>query len=214
MLSIKENDILIKLICNLQNEYQFVFQIYKYIFKQIRGKKMIKDLKDYVTTIPDFPEPGIMFRDITSVVQDADGLRLAIDTMEKLVDDVDYDVVVGAESRGFIFGTPIAYNERKPFVLIRKPGKLPRETEKMDYDLEYGSATLEIHKDAIKPGQKVLIVDDLMATGGTIEAMVKLIEKLGGTVAAVLVLMELEGLKGRDKLKGYRVESAIKYEGK
>jgi adenine phosphoribosyltransferase len=205
---------LIKLICNLQNEYQFVFQIYKYIFKQIRGKKMIKDLKDYVTTIPDFPEPGIMFRDITSVVQDADGLRLAIDTMEKLVDDVDYDVVVGAESRGFIFGTPIAYNERKPFVLIRKPGKLPRETEKMDYDLEYGSATLEIHKDAIKPGQKVLIVDDLMATGGTIEAMVKLIEKLGGTVAAVLVLMELEGLNGRDKLKGYRVESAIKYEGK
>jgi adenine phosphoribosyltransferase len=175
---------------------------------------MIKDLKDYVTTIPDFPEPGIMFRDITSVVQDADGLRLAIDTMEKLVDDVDYDVVVGAESRGFIFGTPIAYNERKPFVLIRKPGKLPRETEKMDYDLEYGSATLEIHKDAIKPGQKVLIVDDLMATGGTIEAMVKLIEKLGGTVAAVLVLMELEGLNGRDKLKGYRVESAIKYEGK
>jgi adenine phosphoribosyltransferase len=198
----------------LQNEYQFVFQIYEYIFKQIRGKKMIKDLKDYVTTIPDFPEPGIMFRDITSVVQDADGLRLAIDTMEKLVDDVDYDVVVGAESRGFIFGTPIAYNERKPFVLIRKPGKLPRETEKMDYDLEYGSATLEIHKDAIKPGQKVLIVDDLMATGGTIEAMVKLIEKLGGTVAAVLVLMELEGLNGRDKLKGYRVESAIKYEGK
>ena len=175
---------------------------------------MIKDLKDYVTTIPDFPEPGIMFRDITSVVQDADGLRLAIDTMEKLVDDVDYDVVVGAESRGFIFGTPIAYNERKPFVLIRKPGKLPRETEKMDYDLEYGSATLEIHKDAIKPGQKVLIVDDLMAIGGTIEAMVKLIEKLGGTVAAVLVLMELEGLNGRDKLKGYRVESAIKYEGK
>ncbi|MBE5835387.1 MAG: adenine phosphoribosyltransferase [Butyrivibrio sp.] len=174
----------------------------------------MKDLKDYVTTIPDFPEPGIMFRDITSVVQDADGLRLAIDTMEKLVDDVDYDVVVGAESRGFIFGTPIAYNERKPFVLIRKPGKLPRETEKMDYDLEYGSATLEIHKDAIKPGQKVLIVDDLMATGGTIEAMVKLIEKLGGTVAAVLVLMELEGLNGRDKLKGYRVESAIKYEGK
>ena len=175
---------------------------------------MSKDLKDYVTTIPDFPEPGIMFRDITSVVQDAEGLRLAIDTMQDLIADVDIDVVVGAESRGFIFGTPIAYNKCKPFVLIRKPGKLPRETEKMDYDLEYGSATLEIHKDAIKPGQKVLIVDDLMATGGTIEAMVKLIEKLGGTVAAVLVLMELEGLNGRDKLKGYRVESAIKYEGK
>ena len=175
---------------------------------------MSKDLKDYVTTIPDFPEPGIMFRDITSVVQDAEGLRLAIDTMQDLIADVDIDVVVGAESRGFIFGTPIAYNKRKPFVLIRKPGKLPRETESMDYDLEYGSATLEIHKDAIKPGQKVLIVDDLMATGGTIEAMVKLVEKLGGTVAAVLVLMELEGLNGRDKLKGYRVESAIKYEGK
>ena len=175
---------------------------------------MSKELKDYVTTIPDFPEPGIMFRDITSVVQDAEGLRLAIDTMQDLIADVDIDVVVGAESRGFIFGTPIAYNKRKPFVLIRKPGKLPRETESMDYDLEYGSATLEIHKDAIKPGQKVLIVDDLMATGGTIEAMVKLVEKLGGTVAAVLVLMELEGLNGRDKLKGYRVESAIKYEGK
>lgn len=175
---------------------------------------MSKDLKDYVTTIPDFPEPGIMFRDITSVVQDAEGLRLAIDTMQDMIADVDIDVVVGAESRGFIFGTPIAYNKRKPFVLIRKPGKLPRETESMDYDLEYGSATLEIHKDAIKPGQKVLIVDDLMATGGTIEAMVKLVEKLGGTVAAVLVLMELEGLNGRDKLKGYRVESAIKYEGK
>ena len=175
---------------------------------------MSKDLKDYVTTIPDFPEPGIMFRDITSVVQDAEGLRLAIDTMQDLIADVDIDVVVGAESRGFIFGTPIAYNKRKPFVLIRKPGKLPRETESVDYDLEYGSATLEIHKDAIKPGQKVLIVDDLMATGGTIEAMVKLVEKLGGTVAAILVLMELEGLNGRDKLKGYRVESAIKYEGK
>ncbi|MCR4903187.1 MAG: adenine phosphoribosyltransferase [Butyrivibrio sp.] len=175
---------------------------------------MSEDLKKYVTTIPDFPEPGIMFRDITSVVQDPDGLRLAIDSMQDLVKDVDFDVVVGAESRGFIFGTPIAYNQHKAFVLIRKPGKLPRETEAMSYDLEYGSATLEIHKDAIKPGQKVLIVDDLMATGGTIEAMVKLVEKLGGKVAAVLVLMELEGLKGRDKLPGYRVESAIKYEGK
>lgn len=174
----------------------------------------MKELKDYVRTIPNFPEEGIMFRDITTVMQDPDGLKLAIDTMQDLVKDLDFDVVVGAESRGFIFGTPIAYNLHKPFVLIRKKGKLPAETVSVDYDLEYGKATLEMHKDSIKPGQKVLIVDDLIATGGTTEAMIKLVESLGGEVAGVLVMMELAGLKGREKISGYRLDSAVVYEGK
>ena len=176
---------------------------------------MIKnDLKDYVRTIPDFPQEGIMFRDITTVAQDADGLHMAIDTMQDLVKDLDFDVVVGAESRGFIFGTPIAYNLHKPFVLIRKKGKLPCETVEVDYDLEYGKATLEMHKDSIKKGQKVLIVDDLIATGGTTEAMIRLVESLGGEVAGVLVMMELAGLKGREKISRYRLDSAVVYEGK
>lgn len=174
----------------------------------------MKKLEEYVRTIPDFPEKGIMFRDVTSVLQDADGLHLAIDTMQDLVKDLDYDVVVGPESRGFIFGTPIAYNNRKPFVLIRKKGKLPCETVAMTYDLEYGQATIEMHKDSIKPGQKVLIVDDLIATGGTTEAMIKLIESLGGKVVGVVVLMELAGLKGRERIAGYRLDSAICYPGK
>lgn len=174
----------------------------------------MKDLKDYVVTIPDFPEPGIMFRDVTSVIQDPDGLKLAIDTMQDLVKDLDFNVIAGAESRGFIFGAPIAYNQGKSFVLVRKKGKLPRETVEQSYELEYGSATIEMHKDAVKPGDKVLIVDDLMATGGTIEATIKLVEKLGAKVAGILVLMELAGLEGRKKLANYRVDSAIVYEGK
>ncbi len=153
----------------------------------------MKKLEDYVRTIPDFPEPGIMFRDVTSILQDADGLQLAIDSMQKAVEDLDFDVVAGAESRGFIFGTPLAYNLHKPFVLIRKKGKLPCETVSIDYELEYGTATIEMHKDAIKPGQKVLIVDDLIATGGTTEAMIKLIESLGGEVEGINVGMELAG---------------------
>jgi len=177
------------------------------------GKKM-KKLEDYVLSIPDFPEKGIIFRDVTSVLQDADGLRLAVDTMQDKVKDLDYDVVVGPESRGFIFGMPIAYNNRKPFVLIRKAGKLPRETVSVSYDLEYGKATIEMHKDSIRPGQKALIVDDLIATGGTTQAMIQLIEQLGGEVAGIVVLIELAGLNGREKLKGYRLESAICYPGK
>ncbi len=174
----------------------------------------MKKLEEYVRSIPDFPEPGIIFRDITSVLQDADGLHLAIDTMNDLIKDMDYDVVVGPESRGFIFGTPLAYINHKPFVLIRKKGKLPCETVQKSYDLEYGQATIEIHKDAIKPGQKVLIVDDLIATGGTTKAMIELIEELGGKVIGVVVLMELAGLKGRDKLDGVELKSAIIYPGK
>jgi adenine phosphoribosyltransferase len=174
----------------------------------------MKNLEDYVRSIPDFPEPGIIFRDVTSVLQDKDGLKLAIDKMQEMLSGLDFDVIVGPESRGFIFGVPIAYNMNKAFVPVRKKGKLPCETISMDYDLEYGKATIEIHKDAIKPGQKVVIIDDLIATGGTIEAITKLIEMLGGEVVKIAFLIELKGLKGREKLKGYNVDAVIKYEGK
>ena len=174
----------------------------------------MKKLEEYVRSIPDFPEEGIIFRDVTSVLQDADGLTLAIDTMQGLIKDLDFDVVVGPESRGFIFGTPIAYINHKPFVLIRKKGKLPCETVEKEYELEYGTATIEMHKDSIKPGQKVLIVDDLVATGGTTQAMIDLIESLGGEVVGIVVMIELAGLKGRERLSKYRLESAICYEGK
>ncbi len=174
----------------------------------------MKKLEEYVRSIPDFPEKGIIFRDVTSVLQDADGLHLAIETMQDLVKDLDVDVIAGPESRGFIFGTPIAYNMHKPFVLIRKKGKLPCETVSIDYELEYGTATIEMHKDSIKPGQQVLIVDDLIATGGTTKAMVDLVESLGGEVAGIVVLMELAGLEGRKKIEGYRLDSAIVYPGK
>lgn len=174
----------------------------------------MKALEEYVRSIPDFPEKGIIFRDVTSVLQDADGLHLAIETMQDLVKDLDVDVIAGPESRGFIFGTPIAYNMHKPFVLIRKKGKLPCETVSIDYELEYGTATIEMHKDSIKPGQRVLIVDDLIATGGTTKAMVDLVESLGGEVAGIVVLMELAGLEGRKKIEGYRLDSAIVYPGK
>lgn len=174
----------------------------------------MKPIEEYVRSIPDFPEPGIIFRDVTSVLQDADGLHMAIDKMQELLADTDFDVLAGAESRGFIFGMPIAYNLHKPFVPIRKKGKLPRETVSVSYDLEYGSAEIEMHKDSIKPGQKVVIVDDLIATGGTIEAAIKLVEQLGGEVVKVVFLMELAGLKGRERLNGYDVASVICYDGK
>ncbi|MGN0380175.1 MAG: adenine phosphoribosyltransferase [Butyrivibrio sp.] len=174
----------------------------------------MKKIEEYVRTIPDFPEPGIMFRDVTSVIQDPDGLSLAIDSIDGLLKDVDYDVVVGPESRGFIFGVPIAYKNHKAFVPVRKKGKLPCETIEAEYDLEYGKAVIEMHKDAIKPGQRVVIIDDLIATGGTVEAMIKLVEELGGEVVKILFLMELEGLEGRKKLAKYDVDSVIKYPGK
>ena len=174
----------------------------------------MKKVEDYVRSIVDFPKEGIIFRDITTVLQDADGFHMAIDEMEKLLDGVDFDVVVGPESRGFIFGTPIAYNKHKAFVPVRKKGKLPCETVSVEYELEYGTATIEMHKDSIKPGQKVVIVDDLIATGGTIEAIVKLVEQLGGQVVKAVFLVELKGLNGRDKLKGLDVDAVIKYDGK
>lgn len=175
---------------------------------------MNNELDKYVRSIPDFPEQGIIFRDITTVLQDADGLQLAIDTMQNMTADLDYDVVVGAEARGFLFGMPIAYNGHKQFVPIRKAGKLPCETVSQEYELEYGTATIEMHRDAIKPGQRVLLVDDLIATGGTTEAMIRLVESVGGVVAGVAVLIELAGLKGREKIADYRLDAAITYEGK
>ena len=174
----------------------------------------MKKLEDYVVTIPDFPEPGIMFRDVTSILQDAEGLRLAVDSLREMLKGLEYDVVVGPESRGFIFGVPVAYAEHKAFVPVRKKGKLPRETVSAEYALEYGTAEIEMHRDSIRPGQKVVIVDDLIATGGTSEAMIRLIEELGGEVVKLCFVMELAGLKGRECLAGYPVDAAIVYEGK
>ena len=173
----------------------------------------MKDLKDYIRNIKDFPEQGIIFRDITSVLENSEGLKSAIDSMQEQIKDVDFDVVAGPESRGFIFGMPIAYNLGKSFAPVRKKGKLPCETVSIEYSLEYGDkTTIEMHKTAIKPGQKVVIVDDLMATGGTIEAAVKLVEKLGGTVVAAVFLIELTDLKGREKIKNIpNVYSVVKY---
>ena len=174
----------------------------------------MKKLEEYVRSIPDFPEPGIIFRDVTSILQDADGLKLAIDSLQELLEGLDFDVVVGTESRGFIFGVPVAYNLHKPFVPVRKKGKLPCETVEVSYDLEYGSATIEMHKDSIKPGDRVVLIDDLIATGGTIEACAKMVEGLGGEVVKMVFVMELAGLKGREKLEKYDVASVICYEGK
>lgn len=174
----------------------------------------MKKIEEYVRSIPDFPEKGIIFRDITSVLQDADGFKLAIDEFLHLVDGIDFDVVVGAESRGFIFGAPIAYELGKPFVLVRKKGKLPCETIEKEFELEYGTATFEMHRDAIKPGQRVVIVDDLIATGGTIRAAIDLVEELGGEIVKAVFLIELAGLNGREKLKDYDVDAVITYEGK
>ena len=174
----------------------------------------MKKMEEYVRSIPDFPKEGIIFRDVTSVLQDADGLKLAIDSMIGLLEGVEFDVIVGTESRGFMFGVPIAYALGMPFVPARKKGKLPCETISASYELEYGSAEVEMHKDAILPGQKVVLVDDLIATGGTIEACAKMVEELGGTVVKIIFLMELAGLKGREKLEKYDVASVITYEGK
>ena len=141
-------------------------------------------------------------------------MHLAIEEIQKLLEDVEFDVVGGTESRGFIFGMPVAYNLHKSFVPVRKAGKLPRETVSMEYELEYGTATVEIHKDAIKPGQKVVLIDDLIATGGTMQAAAKLVEELGGEVVRIVFLMELAGLHGRETLKDYDVRSVICYDGK
>lgn len=174
----------------------------------------MKRIEDYVISIPDFPEPGIIFRDITGILRDADGLKLSIDKIQEMLEGVEFDAVLGLESRGFIFGMPIAYNLHKAFIPVRKKGKLPRETVSAKYDLEYGTAEIEIHKEDLRPGMKVVIIDDLIATGGTVKAAVKLAESLGAEVVKIAFVMELAGLKGRERLAGYDVESVITYEGK
>jgi len=173
----------------------------------------MKKLEDYMISIPDYPVPGVLFRDITGILNEADGIKLAIDSLQEQLKDLDFDVLAGTESRGFIFGMPIAYNLGKPFALIRKKGKLPRETIEESYDLEYGSASIEMHTDSVKPGQKVVIIDDLLATGGTMEACARLVERLGGEIVRILFVIELIDLKGREKLKNYDVRSIIEYEG-
>jgi len=169
-------------------------------------------LKEKIRVVENFPKEGISFKDITTLIGDGEGLKYSIDKMVEHLKDKDIDLVVGPEARGFIFGVPVAYALGVGFVPVRKPGKLPAETVSMDYGLEYGTDTLEIHKDAIKKGQKVAIVDDLLATGGTIDAVAKLVESVGGEVVALDFAIELTGLKGRDKLKGYDVFSLAEYE--
>ncbi len=173
----------------------------------------LKHLEDYMISIPDFPKPGIIFRDVTGVLESADGLCLAIDELQRRLDGVEFDLIAGAESRGFIFGVPLAYNLRKPFVPVRKSGKLPRETISREYALEYGTATIEIHRDSIQPGQRVVLLDDLLATGGTLKAAAELIEELGGEVVKILTLIDLVDLGGRDKLRAYDVDAVLTYHG-
>ena len=169
------------------------------------------DLKQTVRVIENFPKEGISFKDITTLLQNGEALKFAIDEIIADLKDKDVDLIVGPEARGFLMGTPVAYGMGVGFVPVRKPGKLPWEVESLEYDLEYGSNILEVHKDAIKPGQKVAIVDDLLATGGTMEAAAELIEKLGGEVVSMQFLIELEDLDGREKLTKYNVNSLIKY---
>lgn len=169
------------------------------------------DLKKVIREVENFPKEGINFKDITTLMQDGEAFKFTIDEFIKDLKDKNVDVIVGPEARGFLMGTPVAYGMGIGFVPVRKPGKLPYETESYNYGLEYGSDTLEIHKDAIKPGQRVAIVDDLLATGGTMEAAANLIEKLGGEVVSMQFLIELEFLKGREKLSKYDVNSLVKY---
>lgn len=170
------------------------------------------DLRQKVRVIEDFPKEGISFKDITTLISDGEALRESVDKMAEFFKDKNIDLVVGPEARGFIFGVPVAYALGAGFVPVRKPGKLPADTVKVEYDLEYGSDVLEIHKDAIKPGSRVAVVDDLLATGGTIAAVTKLVEQVGGEVVGLSFAIELEELKGREKLKDYEVMSLLKYD--
>ncbi|MBE6037618.1 MAG: adenine phosphoribosyltransferase [Anaerofustis stercorihominis] len=169
------------------------------------------DIKEKIRVIEDFPKEGISFKDITTILQDKEALKVCIDEMSALIEG-DVDVIVGPESRGFIFGTAIAYKIGAAFVPVRKPGKLPAESISYEYELEYGTDILEMHKDAIKPGDKVVLVDDLAATGGTFEACAKLVESLGGEVTQIIALIELTGLKPAEKLAKYNLKSLVKYE--
>ncbi|MFS0689834.1 adenine phosphoribosyltransferase [Sporosarcina sp. Marseille-Q4943] len=169
------------------------------------------DLKSFVTIVPDYPKEGISFKDITTIMDNGEAYKYATDQIVEFARKVGTDIIVGPEARGFIIGCPVAYALEVGFAPVRKPGKLPRETIAVEYDLEYGKDSLTIHKDAIKPGQRVLIVDDLLATGGTVGATVELVEKLGGVVAGCAFLIELSYLNGREKLEGYDIQALITY---
>ena len=173
----------------------------------------MSQVEQYIISIPDFPESGIVFRDITSILRDADGLKLAVDEMMKCLDDVEFDAVVGLESRGFLFGMPIAYNLHKAFIPVQKKGKLPRETIEAAYELEYSNAVIEVHKEDVKAGMRVVLIDDLIATGGTIKAAAGLLEQLGAIVIKIVCLIELSDLNGREYLKNYAIDTVISYEG-
>lgn len=173
----------------------------------------MKDLKSAIRTIPDFPKPGIQFRDITTLCLDPEAMKQAIDELIKSLDGLEVDAILGLDSRGFMFATPMSYLMDKPFIPVRKAGKLPGETERISYDLEYGSAEIEVHKEHIKPGMKVVMVDDLLATGGTMDAAIKLVEKLGAVVVKVLFVIELPDIGGRKLLEGYDVLSLVSFEG-
>jgi adenine phosphoribosyltransferase len=170
-----------------------------------------QDLASSIRDIPDFPKPGILFKDITTLLKDGDSFRAAVEGLDEKIGKRAVDVVVGMESRGFIFGAPIAYKRGVGFVPVRKLGKLPADVVSVEYDLEYGSATLEMHKDAIKPGARVLIVDDLLATGGTVAGTIELVKQLKGEIVACAFLIELTALHGRDKLGGYDVVTLLSY---
>jgi adenine phosphoribosyltransferase len=172
----------------------------------------VDNLKKMIRTVPDFPKPGIMFYDITTLLKDAYGLRTTIDRLVECIDDPDVDTVIGIEARGFIFAPALAYRLKAGFVPVRKPRKLPAATESISYDLEYGTDTLEIHRDAIGNGNRVLIADDLLATGGTARAVINLVEKLGGTVAGLAFVVELTFLNGRERFSGYKVRSLLQYD--
>ncbi|MDD4843380.1 MAG: adenine phosphoribosyltransferase [Anaerotignum sp.] len=169
------------------------------------------ELKDKIRSIPDYPEKGVMFRDITTLLKDADALAEAVEQMQKNLDGLEFDLILGPESRGFIFGMPIAYNLKRGFIPIRKKGKLPAEVVSKEYSLEYGTAVIEMHKDAVQPGQKVVIVDDLLATGGTARAIVDMVESIGAEVVSLNFLIELDFLNGREVLDGYNVKTVIHY---
>ena len=171
-------------------------------------------IEDYIISVPDFPKPGILFRDITGILGNADALKLTLDRLYEALQNIEFDVVAGLESRGFLFGVPVAEHFHKPFVPVRKKGKLPRETVDITYDLEYGTACIEINKDAIKPGDRVVLIDDLLATGGTARAAIQLVEKVGGKVECCAFIIELLDLKGREALSEYHVETLTQFLGR
>lgn len=174
-------------------------------------KEIFMDFKNVIRDIPDFPEKGILFRDITTVLLEPDALTASVDAIVEKLSGLEFDYIAGPESRGFIFGMPVAYKLNKGFIPVRKAGKLPYKTVSKTYSLEYGAATIEIHKDAIKPGQRIVVIDDLLATGGTCKALAELVEEIGGVVSGMIFFIELEELCGRNLLSGYNIHSIVKY---